>query len=81
MKRTLRGTSIGSDTRMVAVKMEDLRTLASMACEHVIWRRAKGTCFDRPAQGGCCNSCWARSMAEQYLAGVLDEAAPEWRKP
>ena len=62
----------------VPVTQWDLEMLASMACEHSHSgnpRYKEGeTCFDHPYQGGCCNSCWARSMAQRYLDSQKQQA-------
>ncbi len=62
----------------VPVTQLDLDMLASMACENSHNgnpRYKKGeTCFDHLYQGGCCNSCWARSMAQRYL----DSQKEQW---
>ena len=50
----------------VQVQKDDLRVLASMECEHA--RNGQKSCDEADLQrGGCCNSCWARRMAKQYL--------------
>lgn len=57
--------------KFIPVTQWDLEMLASMECDHSHndnqhYNNGE-TCFDHPEQGGCCNSCWARSMAQRYL--------------
>ena len=52
----------------VPVRLQDLRTIAGFACEHV--QHGDWSCDEADEmRGGCCNSCWAARWARQ----VLDE--------
>ena len=47
------------------VKLEDLKYLASFACEHA--GGAVPACDDAEDRGACCNSCWTAWWAKKVL--------------
>ena len=56
------------EKKKIKVHKIDLETLASFECEHVVFNNdPEQHCDKHPERGGCCNACWARRMAEQYL--------------
>lgn len=49
---------------LVLVSRKGVEYLAGFQCRD---HKAPKTCYDFPAQGGCCNSCWVRSWAKGQL--------------
>jgi len=57
------------DAQKVSVRVNDVRAIASMQCEHELHN---GLHCDKADidRGGCCNACWARRWAEGVLRGA-----------
>jgi hypothetical protein len=52
-------------TMTMSVNINDLKTMASFACEH-----PNAPCDKHDLErGGCCNACWAARWAQQMLDG------------
>jgi hypothetical protein len=71
-----------SDLGLVPVSKDELWMITTFECEH----GQHDSCDDHspltgpPERGGCCNSCWARRFAKNYL-GNEPPPTPPPKKP